>query len=90
MLHLYGQKKKAAKTALDKARNDMEADVYTKLDNRLPFIQISMVRSSSQYLVAASGQRRPARPSGALYILQSMTTCCTDCEMCPQAHMADS
>ena len=32
MLHLYGQNKKAAKRAVDKARNDMEADVYTKLD----------------------------------------------------------
>ena len=32
MLHLYGQKKKAAKRAVDKARNDMEADLYTKLD----------------------------------------------------------
>ena len=31
MLHLYGQKKKAAKKAVDKARNDMEADLYTKL-----------------------------------------------------------
>ena len=32
MLHLYGQKKKAAKKAVDKARNDMEADLYAKLD----------------------------------------------------------
>ena len=32
MLHLYGQKKQAAKKAVDKARNDMEAGVYTKLD----------------------------------------------------------
>ena len=32
MLHSYGQKKKATKKAVDKARNDMEADVYTKLD----------------------------------------------------------
>ena len=32
MLHLYGQKKKAAKKAVDKARNAMEADLYTKLD----------------------------------------------------------
>ena len=32
MLHLYGQKKKAAKRPVDKARNDMEADLYTKLD----------------------------------------------------------
>ena len=32
MLHLYGQKKKAGKNAVDKARNGMEADVYTKLD----------------------------------------------------------
>ena len=31
-MHLYGQKKKAAKKAVDKARNDMEADLYTKLD----------------------------------------------------------
>ena len=35
--------------------------------NRLPVLQISMFRCSSQYLVAASGQRRPAKPSGALY-----------------------
>ena len=27
----YGQKKKAAKKAVDKARNDMEAHLYTKL-----------------------------------------------------------
>ena len=32
MLHLYGHKKKAAKRAVDKARNEMEADLYTKLD----------------------------------------------------------
>ena len=32
MLHLYGQKKKAATKAVDKARNAMEADLYTKLD----------------------------------------------------------
>ena len=31
-MHLYGQKKKAAKKDVDKARNDMEADLYTKLD----------------------------------------------------------
>ena len=31
-MHLYGQKQKAAKKAVDKAMNDMEADVYTKLD----------------------------------------------------------
>ena len=49
-----------------------------------------MFRSSSQDLVAASGQRRPAKPSGALCIMQSSTTCCTDCVMCPQAHVADS
>ena len=54
----------------------------------LSVIKISMFMSSNQGLVAASGQRRPAKPSGALYILQSMTTCCTDCVMCPQAHMA--
>ena len=29
--NLYGQKKKAAKKPVDKARNDMEADLYTKL-----------------------------------------------------------
>ena len=58
--------------------------------NRLPVLQISMFRSSSQYLVAASGQRRPAKPSGALCIMQSTTTCGTDCVMCPQAHVADS
>ena len=32
MLHLYGQKKKAAKKAVDKARNHTEAYLYTKLD----------------------------------------------------------
>ena len=32
MLHLCGQKKKAAKRAVAKARNDMEAYVFTKLD----------------------------------------------------------
>ena len=32
MLHLYGQKKKAVKKALEKGRNDVEADVYTKLE----------------------------------------------------------
>ena len=31
-MHLYGKKKKAAKSAVDKARNDMGADVCTKLD----------------------------------------------------------
>ena len=44
--------------------------------NRLPVLQISMFRSSSQDLVAASGQQRPAKPSGALYVIQSTTTCC--------------
>ena len=58
--------------------------------NRLPVLQMSMFRSSSQYLVGASGQRRPAKPSGALCSMQSTTTCCTDCVMCPQAHVADS
>ena len=29
--------------------------------NRLPVLQISIFRSSSQYIVAASGQRRPAK-----------------------------
>ena len=63
---------------------------YNKLYNRLPVLQISMFRASIQYLVAASGQRRPAKPSAALCIMQSTTTCCTDCVMCPQAHVADS
>ena len=58
--------------------------------NRLPVLQISMFRSSSQDLVAASGQRRPAKPSGALCIMQSTTTCWNDCVMCPQARVADS
>ena len=31
-MHLYGQRKKAAKRTVDKARNDMEAHLYTKLD----------------------------------------------------------
>ena len=63
---------------------------YISVYNRLPVLQISMFRSSSQYLVAASGQRRPAKPPGALYAIQSTTTCCTDCVICPQAHVADS
>ena len=33
MIHTYGQKKRAAKGAVDKARRDMEADVHTKLDD---------------------------------------------------------
>ena len=32
MIHTYGQKKRAAKRAVDKARRDVEADVYSKLD----------------------------------------------------------
>ena len=32
MIHTYRQKKKATKRAVDKARRDMEADVYSKLD----------------------------------------------------------
>ena len=32
MIHKYGQKKRAAKRAVDKARRDMEADVHSKLD----------------------------------------------------------
>ena len=60
------------------------------LYNRLPVLHMSMFRSSSQDLVAASGQRRPAKPSGALRIMQSTTTCCTDCRHCPQAHVAYS
>ena len=32
MIHTYGQKKKVAKRAVDKARRDMEADIYSKLD----------------------------------------------------------
>ena len=32
MIHTYGRKKRAAKRAVDKARRDMEADVYSKLD----------------------------------------------------------
>ena len=32
MIHTYGQKKRAAKRAVDKARRDMETDVYSKLD----------------------------------------------------------
>ena len=51
---------------------------------------LHLFMSSSHYLVAASGQPRPAKPSGALCSMQSTTTCCTDCVMCPQAHVADS
>ena len=32
MMHTYGQKKKGAKRAVDKARSDMGEDVYSKLD----------------------------------------------------------
>ena len=32
MIHKYGQKKKAAKRAVDMARGHMEPDVYSKLD----------------------------------------------------------
>ena len=32
MIHTYGQKKIAAKRAVDKTRKDMEADTYSKLD----------------------------------------------------------
>ena len=32
MIHTYGQKKRAAKRAVDKAWRDMDADVYSKLD----------------------------------------------------------
>ena len=31
LLHLYGQKKKTARRAVDKARNNMEEEVYNKL-----------------------------------------------------------
>ena len=44
-------------------------DLIVYIYNRLPFLQISMFRSSSQDLVAASGQRRPAKPPGALYMV---------------------
>ena len=33
MIHTYGQKKRPTKRAVDKARRDMEADVYSKLDD---------------------------------------------------------
>ena len=32
MIHTHGQNKRAAKRAVDKARRDMEADVYSKID----------------------------------------------------------
>ena len=32
MIHKYGQKKKAAKRAVNMARGNMEPDVYSKLD----------------------------------------------------------
>ena len=32
MMRTYGQKKKAAKRAVDKAKRDIEADLYNKLD----------------------------------------------------------
>ena len=32
MIHTYGQKKKAAKRVVDKARRDMKANAYSKLD----------------------------------------------------------
>ena len=50
MLHLYGQKKKAAKKAVDKASNDMEADVYTKLDEDAQKKMIyKMARQRNEY-----------------------------------------
>ena len=33
MMHTHGQKKKAAKRAVDKARRDTETGVYSKLDD---------------------------------------------------------
>ena len=33
MIHTYGQKKRATMRAVDKARRNMEADVYSKLDD---------------------------------------------------------
>ena len=32
VMHTYGQKKKAAKRIVDNLRRDLEADVYSKLD----------------------------------------------------------
>ena len=77
------------------ASNDFQSKIDILYDiiyiyNHLPVLQISMFMSCSQDLVAASWRRRPAKPSGALCIMHSTTTCCTDCVMCPQAHMADS
>ena len=57
--------------------------------NRLPVLQISIFRPSSQYLVA-SGRRRPTKPSVSLCITQSTTTCCRLCNVSQQAHVADS
>ena len=49
-LHLYGQKKKAAKKDVDKARNYMEADLYTKLDEDAGKKMIyKMARHSNEY-----------------------------------------
>ena len=50
MLHLYGQKKKTAKKDVNKARNDMEADVYTKLDEDAGMKMIyKMARQRNEY-----------------------------------------
>ena len=56
MLHLYGQKKKAAKKAVDKARNDMEANLYTKLDEDAGKKMISkMARPRNKYSTDVKG-----------------------------------
>ena len=56
MLHLYGQKKKAAKKAVDKARNDMEADLYTKLDEDAGKKMIyKMARQRNEYSKEVKG-----------------------------------
>ena len=50
MLHLYGQKIKAAKKDVNKARNDMETDVYTKLDEDAGMKMIyKMARLRNEY-----------------------------------------
>ena len=46
--------------------------------NRLPIIQISMFSSFNQILVVTSRRERPAKPPGAMCIMQSTTTWSTD------------
>ena len=76
----------------DSARNikmQSSSSFRNHIYNRLPVLQISMFRSSSQDLFAASAKTSKAIRSlvydAGYRMMQSMTTCCTDCVMCPPA-----